>query len=147
MINPAVKWTPAQATPKPKLKSPSLSTNKTPRSLLNTPVYHQTPIKTNTPFLTPGTQQRDHQETPVRGQLITKTPISSAQAVSRKLIQKSVKLLNAPKHKPNLKSCPQMNPNAKLFPSTEASVHKGNESLEAPQLKMPVAPLPKLPPQ
>ena len=31
MIAPAVKWTPAQATPKPKLKSPSLSTNNTPR--------------------------------------------------------------------------------------------------------------------
>ena len=66
VINPAVKWTPAQATPIPKLKSPSLSTNKPPRSLLNTPVHHQTPIKTNTSSLTPGTQQRAHQQTPVR---------------------------------------------------------------------------------
>ena len=31
VIAPAVKWTPAQATPKPKLKSPSLLTNKTPQ--------------------------------------------------------------------------------------------------------------------
>ena len=66
MINPAVRWTPAQTTPKPRLKSPSFSTNKTPRSLLNTPVHHQTPIKTNTPSLTPGTQQKAHQQTPVR---------------------------------------------------------------------------------
>ena len=42
MIAPAVKWTPAQATHKIKLKSPSLSTNNTPRSLLNTPMPHQT---------------------------------------------------------------------------------------------------------
>ena len=40
-----------------------------------------------------------------------------------------------------------MNPSAKLFPSTDTSVHTDNESLEASQLKMPVAPLPKLPPQ
>ena len=40
-----------------------------------------------------------------------------------------------------------MNPSAKLFPSNDTSVHTGNESLEAPQLKMPIAPLPKLPPQ
>ena len=90
---------------------------------------------TKTPSLTPGKQNTTYQQTPVRSQLITKTPISAAQAVSRKLIQKSVKLLNAPKHKPNLKSYPQMNPNAKLFPSTDTSVHTGNESLEAPQLK------------
>ena len=40
-----------------------------------------------------------------------------------------------------------MNPNAKLFPSTDTSIHTGNESLEVPQLKMPMAPIPKLPPQ
>ena len=82
VINPAVKGIPAQAAPKPKLKSQSLSTNKTPRSLLNTPVHHQTPIKTNSPSLTSGTQQRAHQQTPVRSKLISKIPISSAQAES-----------------------------------------------------------------
>ena len=51
---PAVKWTPAQATPKPKLKCPSFSTNNAPRTLLNTPMPHQTPIRTNIPPLTPG---------------------------------------------------------------------------------------------
>ena len=48
VINPAVRWTPAQVTPKPRLKSPSSPINKTPRSLLNTPVHSQTPIKTST---------------------------------------------------------------------------------------------------
>ena len=84
MIAPAVKWTPAQATPKPKLKNPLLSTNNTPRTLLNTPVPHQTPIRTNTPTLTPGTQQRAPQQTPVRNKPISKSPISQAQSVGRK---------------------------------------------------------------
>ena len=102
---------------------------------------------TKTPSLTLGKQNTTHQQTPVRSQLITKTPISAAQAVSRKLIQKSVKMLNTPKHKPNVKSYPQVNPNAKLFPSNDTSIHTGNESLEVPQLEMPIDPMPKLPPQ
>ena len=76
VIAPAVKWTPVQTTPKPKLKSPSLSKNNTPRSLLNTPVPHQTLIRTNTPPSTPDTQQRAHQQTPVRSNSISKSPIS-----------------------------------------------------------------------
>ena len=68
---------------------------------------HQTPIRTNTP-LTPSTQQRAHQQTPVRSKPISKTPISPAQTVSRKLIQKSVKLLIAPKHKLVSRPCPEV---------------------------------------
>ena len=147
MINPAVRWTPAQATPKSRLKSPSSSTNKTPRSLLNNPVHSQTPIKTNTPSLIPGTQQKAHQQTPVRNKPISKIPISSAQAVSRKLTQKNVKLLNAPKHKLGSRPCPEVTPNVKLFPSTDTSTHLGNESLELPQPKIPLAPMSKLPPK
>ena len=63
-----------------------------------------------TPSLTPGTQNIAHQQTPVRSQLINKTPISAAQAVSRKLIQKSVNLLNAPKLKPIDKIYPDVTP-------------------------------------
>ena len=84
---------------KEKLKSPSSSTKVTPRSLLNTPVQSQTPILIRTPTTKPATQNISHQQTPVRNQLINKPPISAAQAVSRKLIQKSVKLLNAPRSK------------------------------------------------
>ena len=147
VLNPVVRWTPSETPAKSKLRSTPSSAKVTPRTLLNTPVQTQTPMLTKTPSLTPGKQNTTYQQTPVRSQLITKTPISAAQAVSRKLIQKSVKLLNTPKHKPNLKSYPQMNPNAKLFPSTDTSVHTGNESLEVPQLKMPIASMPKLPPQ
>ena len=59
---------------------------------------HQTTIRTNTPLSTPSTQQRIHQQTPVRGKPISKLPISPAQISSRKLIQKSVKRLNDAQH-------------------------------------------------
>ena len=68
---------------------------------------HQTPIRTNSPLSTPGTQQRVHQQTPVRGKLISRLPISPSQIASRKLIQKSVKLLNDAKQKPVLQALVQ----------------------------------------
>ena len=40
-----------------------------------------------------------------------------------------------------------MNPNTKLIPSTDPCIHTGNEGLEVPQLKIPIAPMPKLPHQ
>ena len=146
MINPAVRWTPSQTPPKSRLKSPSSSTNKAPRSLLNTSAQTQTPIMTNTPSLTLGTQQTAHKQTSARSQPITKIPISPAQAVSRKRIQRSVKLLNAPKQKLSSRPCPEVTPNVKLFPSTDASIHQGNESLEVPQPRKPIAPMSKQPP-
>ena len=99
--NPVVRWTPSQTPAKSKLRSPASSTKATPRSLLNTPVQSQTPTLIRTPTSTPATQNIAHQQTPVRNQLINKPPISAAQVVSRKLIQKSVKLLNAPRSKPS----------------------------------------------
>ena len=45
-------------------------------TLLNTPMPHQTLIRTNTPLSTPGTQQRAHQQTPVRGKPISKSLIT-----------------------------------------------------------------------
>ena len=54
-------------------------------------------------------------QTPVRSQQIIKTPISSAQQSSRKLIQRSVKLLNSPRSTTNT-SLPLP---VKLFPSTQ----------------------------
>ena len=115
--------------------------------MLNTPVQPQTPTLTKTPSLTPGTQNIPHQQTPVRSQLINKIPISAAQAVSRKLIQKSVKLLNAPKLKPHDKVYPDVTPNVRLLPSNDTPINTGNETFEVPQLKAPIAPMPKLPPQ
>ena len=144
VIAPAVKWTPAQATPKPKLKSPSLSTNNAPRTLLNTPMPHQTPIRNNTPLSTPGTQQRAHQQTPVRGKPISKSPISPAQSASRKLIQRSVKLLNAPKHKPVSRPCPDVTPNDKPLPSTDTYTPQPKEGLETFSAKIAYSPYAKI---
>ena len=89
--SPFVGRTPAQTPANTKLRSPPSSAKVTPRSLLNTPVQSKTPTLIRTPTTQPATQNIAHQQTPVRNQLINKTPISAAQAVSRKLIQKSVK--------------------------------------------------------
>ena len=147
ILNPVVRWTPSQTPAKTRLKSTPSSSKVTPRSLLNTPVQSQTPTLTRTTSLTPATQNIAHQQTPVRSQLINKTPISAAQAVSRKLIQKSVKLLNAPKLKPSYKVPTGVAPTVKLFPSNITPTNTGSEILDIPQLEAPIASMPKLPPQ
>ena len=106
---------------------------------------HQTPIRNNTPLSTPGTQKRTHLQTPVRGKPISKSPISPAQIASRKFIQKSVKLMNAPKHKPVFRPCPEVTPNAKPLPSTDPYTPQPEQGLKTSQLKLPIAPIPKLP--
>ena len=100
--NPSVGWTPSQTAISNKIRgSPPPTSKATPRSLLNTPVQSQTPTLIRTPISTHHTPSIVHKQTPVRNQLINKTPISTAQAVSRKLIQKSVELLNAPRSQPS----------------------------------------------
>ena len=122
MLNPVVRWTPSQTPAKSRPKSTPFSAKVTPRSLLNTPVQYKSPTFTRSPSLTPGKQNIAHQQTPIRSHLINKTPISAAQAISRKLIQKSVKLLNAPKLKPSHKLYPEVTPNVKLSPSNDTPI-------------------------
>ena len=86
--SPTVGRTPAQTPANTKLRNSPFSANVTPRSLLNTPVQSKTPPLIRTPTRHPATQDIVHQQTPFINQLINKTPISAAQAVSRKLIQK-----------------------------------------------------------
>ena len=55
-------------------------------------------------------------------------------------------LLNTPSTKPY----PEVTPNVKLLkllPSNDTPITPGKERLEVPQLKIPIAPMPKLPPQ
>ena len=80
----------------------------------------------------------------MRGKPISKSSISSAQSASRKLIQRSVKILNAPKHKPAFRPCPEVTPN-KPLPSTDTYTPQPEQGLETHQLKLPVATMPKLP--
>ena len=106
-------------------------------------------------------------QTPVRCQQIITTPTSSAQQASRKLTQRSVKLLNTPRSTTNtLLPSP-----VKLFPSTQhdhvntrsnkdtqtnrnltSSRSLGTdkhvaETTSAPNLRQPFANIPRLPPQ
>ena len=107
--------------------------------MLNTPVQSQTPTLIGTLISTPATQNIVHQQTPVRNQLINQPPISAAQAVSRKLIQKSVKLLNAPRSSNSDVVSTGTTPSIKLFPFTETTNNTGSDSHNIPQLKTPIA--------
>ena len=113
---------------------------------------------------TPGNTSK---QTPGRGQFVVKTPISSAQQASRKLIQRSVKLLNTPKSTSNTSLPSQV----KLFPPTQhdtvntrldedtltdrnlsANRNSGtNRSVDlptsAPNFRQPIANIPKPPQQ
>ena len=67
--------------------------------------------------------------------------------MSRKLIQKSVKMLNAPRSRLIEKVSTNIPPPVKLFPTSERSHIPAGDHLNVPQLKAPIAPVPKLPPQ
>ena len=56
-----------------------------------------------------------------------------------------MKLLNAPKHKPISRLCPDVTPNVKSLASTEIYTPQAKEGLEPSQLKLPIEPMPKLP--
>ena len=66
--------------------------------------------------------------------------------MSRKLIQKSVKLLNAPRSRLSEKVSTNIPPPVELFPPSERSHIPAGDQLNVPQLKAPIAPVPKLPP-
>ena len=145
VLNPVVRWTPFQTPAKTRLKNTPSSAKVTPRSLLNTPVQSQTPTLNS--LINTSYTKYAHQQPLAKNQLINKTSISAAQALSRKLIQKNVKLLNAPKLKPSDKVPAGVAPTVKLFPSTDTPTNTDSESLYIPQQKAPIAPVPKLPPQ
>ena len=64
--------------------------NKIP-SIIKTPLSHNSPAQTQ------------NQQTPHKPQMFIKTPISPVQTGGRKLLQKSVRLLNTPPHKTPIK--------------------------------------------
>ena len=145
--SPAVRRTPVQASANTKPRNSPSSGNVTPSSLLNTPVQSKPPTFTGTPIRPPVRQKIVYQQTPVRSQLIIKTPINAAPATSRKLVQKSVKLLNTPKSKASDKVSTSTTSPVNLFPSNDPANDEGRESLNILHLKAPIAPLPKLPVQ
>ena len=69
------------------------------RSLVNTPLGNKIPSIIKTPLSHTSPAQAQNQQTPLRPQMFIKTPISPVQTAGRKLIQKSMRLLNTPPHK------------------------------------------------
>ena len=149
LTNPVVRWTPPQTPARTRINN----TKRTPtsaktisRSLLITQAPTSSPALIKSPSLTPAIQNTTQQQTPVRNQLANKPPISAAQAVSRKLIQRSVKLLNAPSGKSSDKVPTAITAPMKLFPSGDIPIKPNSESLAIPQVQIPIT-KPKLPPQ
>ena len=166
-IKPVVKWTPSKTPTRPIARNPNLSAKSSPVDIQKTPVQVQTPVLTNDIMSKQNTPNSTSKHTPVRSHHIIKTPISSAQQASRKLIQRSVKLLNTPKSTSNTSLPSQV----KLFPSNQhdhVNTRSGEDTLtdrnltanrslstdkhvdettSAPNFKQPLANIPEMPPQ
>ena len=160
-IKPVVKWSPSKTPTRSMVRKPVLSAKPSPVNIQNTPVHVQTPVLTDDIMSKQNTPSSTSKQISSRGQFVVKPPISSAQQASRKLIQKSVKLLNTPKSASNASLPSQI----KLFPPTQhdtVNTRSGedtltnknlsterpiNEPTTAPNFRQPMANLSKLPPQ
>ena len=100
-IKPVVKWTPSKTPTRPIVKNPVLSAKPSPVNIQKTPVQVQTPVTSRNIMSKQNTPSSTSKQISSGGQFVVKPPISSAQQASRKLIQKSVKLLNTPKSASN----------------------------------------------
>ena len=102
---------PTIATP---VKSPAATTGDSTRPIINIPTVVRTPTVSRnsprslvnkipsiikTPLSHTSSAWTQNQQTPLRPQMIIKTPISPVLTAGRKLIQRSVRLLNTPPHK------------------------------------------------
>ena len=114
-IKPVARWSPSKTPTKSIIKTPVLSAKPSPVNVQNTPVQVQTPVLTDDIMSKQNTPSSTSKQISSRGQFVVKTPISSAQQASRKLIQRSVKLLNTPKSASNTSLPSQV----KLFPPTQ----------------------------
>ena len=86
-------------------------------------------------------------QTPVRHTVSNKPNLGPAQLASRKLIQKSVKILNTPKLKTPEKIPLQTPKPVAPFPLTDQSLNTETSPIEIPLTKPPGLPAAKLPPQ
>ena len=116
-----------------------------PGSLLNTPARTNTPAVIQTPA---GPRRVPHiisKQTPVRYTVSNKPSLSPAQLASRKLIQKSVKLLNTPRLKVPDKIAPQIPKPVATFSLRDESLNTETSPIEIP-LAMPSGPPASKPP-
>ena len=86
-------------------------------------------------------------QAPVRHTVSNQPNLSPAQLASRKLIQKSVKILNTPRLKVTDKITLQTPKPVAPFPLRDQSLNTETSSIEIPLAKPPGPPAPKLPPQ
>ena len=86
-------------------------------------------------------------QTPVRQTVSIQPNLSPAQIASRKLIQKSVKMLNTPKLKTSDKIAPPTPQPVAPFPLRDQTLNTETSPVEIPLAKPPGQPAPKLPPQ
>ena len=106
-----------------------------PGSLLNTPARTNTPVVVQTPA---GPRRMPHStpnQTPVRHTVSNQPNLSPAQLASRKLIQKSVKMLNTPKVKVPDKIAPQTTKPVAPFSLRDQSLNTETSPIEIPLAK------------
>ena len=118
-----------------------------PGSLLNTPARTNTPVVIQTPA---GPKRISHgtpNQTPVRHTVSNQPNLSPAQLASRKLIQKSIKMLNTPKLNTSDEIAPQASQPVAPFPLRDQTLNTETSPIEIPLPKPPGPPAPKLPPQ
>ena len=136
-------------TPVSRLRTPGIvnSPPVAPGSLLNTPAKTNTPVVIQTPA---GPRRVSHtipKQTPIRHTVSNQPNLSPAQLASRKLIQKSVKMLNTPQLKTPDKIAPQTPQPVAPFSLRDQSLNTETSPVEIPLAKPPGPPAPKLPPQ
>ena len=125
------------------VKSPPI----VPGNLLNIPVRTNAPGAIQTAV---GPRRIPHNipnQTPTRHTVSSQPNLTPAQLASRKLIQKSVKMLNTPKLKTSDKIAPQTPQPVAPFPHRDQTLNTEASPVEIPLAKPPGQPVPKLPPQ
>ena len=118
-----------------------------PGSLLNTPARTNAPVVIQTPAGPRRIPNSIPKQTPVRHTVSNQPNLSPAQLASKKLIQKSVKMLNTPKLKTPDKIAPQTPQPVAPFPLRDQTSNTEVSPIEIPLAKPPGQPAPKLPPQ
>ena len=132
-------------TPVSRLRTPGIVNSPPiiPGSLLNTPARTNAPVVIQTPVGPRRIPNSIPKQTPVRHTVSNQPNLSPAQLASRKLIQKSVKMLNTPKLKAPDKMAPQTPKPVAPFPLRDQSLNTETSPIEIPLAKLPGPPAPK----
>ena len=136
-------------TPVSRLRTPGIANSPpiVPGSLLNTPAGTDAPVVIQTPAGPKRIPHNSPNQTPVRHTVNIQPNLSPAQLASRKLIQKSVKMLNTPKLKTSDKIASQTPQPVAPFPLRDQTLNTETSPVEIPLAKLPDQQAPKLPPQ